>query len=119
MTKEDLNEYGNIHVTARAIAAIAYQAAIKSYGVVGLASKNVFNGITNMVVKDPTHGIEVRNEEGVIDIDIYIIVQYGTRIKSVAASVANTVRFNVEKYLGLPINNVNVHVQGLRINGED
>jgi len=119
MTKEDLNQYGSIEVSARAIAAIAYQAAIKSYGVVGLASKNVFNGITNMVVKDPTHGIEVENEGGVIDIDIYIIVQYGTRIKSVAASVANTVRFHVEKYLGLPINNVNVHVQGLRINGEE
>lgn len=119
MTNEDLNEYGSIKVSARAIAAIAYQAAIKSYGVVGLASKNLVNGITNMIVKDPTHGIEVTDEGGEIDIDIYIVVQYGTRIKSVASSVANTVRFNVEKYLGLPINNVNVHVQGLRINGED
>ena len=53
-----------------------------------------------------------------MNIDIYIIVQYGTRIKSVASSVANTVRFSVEKYLGLPINDVNVHVQGLRINEE-
>jgi uncharacterized alkaline shock family protein YloU len=60
----------------------------------------------------------VNYEDDMVNIDIYIIVQYGTRIKSVASSVANTVRFNVEKYLGLPINNVNVHVQGLRINGE-
>jgi uncharacterized alkaline shock family protein YloU len=119
MTTEDLNQYGSIHVSARAIAAIAYQSAIKSYGVVGLASKNLVNGITNRIVRDPTHGIEVKHEEDEIDIDIYIVVQYGTRIKSVAASVANTVRFNVEKYLGLPINNVNVHVQGLRINGEE
>jgi len=115
---EEINPYGSIQVSARAIAAIAYQAAIKSYGVVGLASKNLVNGITNRIVKDPTHGIEVDYEDNMVNIDIYIVVQYGTRIKSVASSVANTVRFNVEKYLGLPINNVNVHVQGLRINGE-
>ncbi len=116
---DDYNPYGSIHVSARAIASIAYQAAIKSYGVVGLASKNLVNGLTNKVVKDPTHGIEVDYEDGKINIDIYVIVQYGTRIKSVASSVANTVRFSVEKYLGIPINNVNVHVQGLRINGEE
>lgn len=115
---EELNPYGSIHVSARAIAAIAYDAAIKSYGIVGLASKNLVNGITNMVVKDPTHGIEVEYEGDQVNIDIYVIIQYGTRIKSVANSVANTVRFSVEKYLGLPINQVNVHVQGLRINEE-
>ena len=117
--KDDLNPYGSINVSARAIAAIAYQAAIKSYGVVGLASKNLVNGLTNRVVKDPTHGIEVNYEDNVVNIDIYIVVQYGTRVKSVANSVANTVRFNVEKYLGLPINDVNVHVQGLRINEDE
>jgi uncharacterized alkaline shock family protein YloU len=115
---EDINPYGSINVSARAVAAIAYQAAIKSYGVVGLASKNLVNGITNRIVNDPTHGIEVNYEDKMVNIDIYIVVQYGTRIKSVANSVANTVRFNVEKYLGLPINNVNVHVQGLRIDSD-
>lgn len=116
---DDHNPLGSINVSARAIATIAYQAAIESYGVVGLASKNLVNGLTNLLVKDPTHGIEVRYQDDDINIDIYIIVQYGTRIKSVASSVANTVRFNVEKALGLPIYNVNVHVQGMRINGPD
>ena len=116
--KDDQNQFGSINVSARAIATIAYQAAIESYGVVGLASKNLVNGITNLLVKDPTHGIEVHYQDGDINIDIYIIVQYGTRIKSVANSVANTVRFHVEKTLGLPLNDVNVHVQGLRINGD-
>ena len=115
---DEINPYGSIHVSARAVAAIAYQAATKSYGVVGLASKNLVNGITNRVVKDPTHGIEVNYEDQMVNIDIYVVVQYGTRITSVANSVANTVRFNVEKYLGLPINEINVHVQGLRINEE-
>ncbi len=116
----DGNPLGSINISARAIATIAFQAVVETYGVVGLASKNLVNGLTHLLVKDPTHGIEVHydnNEE--INIDIYIVVQYGTRIKSVASSVAKSVRFQVEKSIGLPINEVNVHVQGLRIDGQE
>ena len=117
--KQEINKLGSIHISTRAIASISYQAAIRSYGVVGLASKNIVEGLTNRIVKDPTHGIEVEYDNEQINIDLYIIVQYGTRIKSVASSVANTVRYNVEKSLGIPINEVNVHVQGIRINEAD
>jgi len=116
---EAINPHGSINVAPRAIATIAYQAAIESYGVVGLASKNLVNGLTQMVIKDPSHGIEVQYQDDQVDIDIYIIVEYGTRIKSVAASVAKTVRYHVEKSLSLPINEVNVHVQGLRFSNQE
>jgi uncharacterized alkaline shock family protein YloU len=118
MSKE-INPIGSINVSPRAIATIAYQATIESYGVVGLASINLVNGLTNLVVKDPAHGIDVHYDDDYINIDVYVIVEYGTNIKSVAASVAKTVRFHVEKSLGLPINEVNVHVQGLRISDSD
>ncbi len=106
---------GSIHVAPQTIATIAYQSALRSYGVVGMASKNVVDGIAHLLTKDPTHGIEVNYTGQYINIDMYIIIEYGTRIKSVATSVANTVRFHVEKSLGVPINEINVHVQGLRI----
>ncbi len=111
--------HGSIHIAPSAIATIAYQAAVESYGVVGLASKNLIDGITNFIVKDPSHGVDVRYEDGAVIIDINIIVEYGTNIKSVSDSVANTVRFHVEKALGLPIREVNVHVQGLRISEKE
>jgi len=110
---------GSIHISPRAIATIAHDAVNQSYGVVGLAHKNLVEGLTNILVKDPTHGEDVRYDGATIDIDLYIIVEYGTRIKSVAASVANTVRYQVEKALGLPVNEINVHVRGLRISNLD
>lgn len=118
MTGEN-NPLGSIHVSPRAIATIAYQAARESYGVVGLAPKNLVTGISQVLVKDPTHGVEVHYNGSHIIIDVYIVVEYGTRIKSVASSVTNTVRFHVEKALGLPVNEVNVHVRGLRISEMD
>lgn len=116
---EEKNPLGNINIAPRAIATIAHRAAIETYGVVGLASKSLVNGLAQLVVKDPAHGIDVRYVENEIHIDIYIIVEYGTRIKSVAGSVANSVRYNVEKSLGLPVNDINVHVQGLHISEQD
>jgi uncharacterized alkaline shock family protein YloU len=118
MTKEDL-PLGSIQVSPRAIATIAYQAALRSYGVVGLAHKNFLNGVSHAIVKDPQYGIDVSYDGVEINIDIYIIVEYGTRIAQVASSVKDTVRYQVEKAIGLPVSTVNVHVRGLRISEED
>lgn len=115
----EIEPQGNIHISKQTIATIAFQAVQRSYGVVGLASKNIVDGLTHALVKDPTHGIDVEYKHDLINIDLYIIIEYGTRIKSVATSVANTVRYQVEKTLGLPVNEVNVHVQGLRISNLD
>ena len=110
---------GRVTIAPRAIATIAFQAARQSYGVVGLTSKNLMEGITQVIVKDPTHGIEVKYTDQKISIDIYVIIEYGTRIKSVASSVSNTIKFNVEKALGMPVEEVNVHVRGLRVSDTD
>jgi len=115
----ETNSLGSINVSPRAIATIAFHAARESYGVVGLAHKNLVNGLTQALVKDPTHGVQVRYDETEINIDIYVIIEYGTRVTSVASSVSNTVRYHVEKALGLPVNQVNVHVRGLRVSAID
>ena len=115
----DNSQLGRVTISPRAIATIAYNAARQSYGVVGLTSKNLVEGITQVIVKDPTRGIEVKYDGEKISIDIYVIIEYGTRITSVASSVNNTVKFNVEKALGMPVEQVNVHVRGLRVSDTD
>lgn len=110
---------GSIKVSPNAISNIAYHATLESYGVVGFTSKNLVNGLAQVIVKDPTYGVDVHYDGKDIDIDLYIIIEYGTRIKSVAHSVSNTVRYHVEKSLGIPINEVNIHVRGLRISNLD
>ena len=84
-----------------------------------MASKNVVGDLANLVARDPRHGVEVLVNGDDITINLYIVVEYGTRISSVANSAANTVRFNVEKALGRPVGDINVHVQGLRVSNTD
>jgi len=112
---EETTPLGTIHISPNAVATIAYHATLQSYGVVGLAPKNLAEGLAASITREPAHGISVHYDGEVIEIDIHIIVEYGTRITSVASSVANTVRYQVEKALGMVVNNINVHVQGLRV----
>jgi len=115
----EITPIGSIHISAQAIATIAFHAARASYGVVGLTSKNFVNGLTKALVKDPTHGVEVTYGGSDIIIDLYIVVEYGTNVKTVADSVISTVRYQVERVLGMPVKHVNVHVQGLRVSDID
>jgi uncharacterized alkaline shock family protein YloU len=116
---EDTTTLGGIHISPNAVATIAYRATLESYGVVGLAARNLADGLVKSITRDPSRGITVRYNGEHIDIEIHVIIEYGTRISSVAESVANTVRFHVEKALGLRVNTVNVHVAGLRVSNTD
>ena len=111
--------YGGIHISPNAVATIAYFATLESYGVVGLAPRSLVEGLAQSITHEPTRGVTVRFDGEILDIDVNIIVEYGTRVASVANSVANTVRFHVEKALGLKVNTVNVHVAGLRVSDPD
>ncbi len=115
MKKAPQTKLGSIHVSPTAIATIASNSLLTCYGVVGMASKNAFNELAATLTRDPHHGIEVRHEHSRIVIDAYIVVQHGTRISTVADSVINAIRFNVEQAVGLPVHQVNVFVQGLRL----
>jgi uncharacterized alkaline shock family protein YloU len=116
---EETTTLGTIHISPNALATIAYHATLTSYGVVGLAPKNLVEGLATTITHEPAHGVSVHYNGEEIDIDVHIVIEYGTRVTSVADSVANAVRYQVEKALGMPIHYVNVHVQGLRVSNPD
>jgi len=113
---EETTSLGSINISPGAVATIAYHATLESYGVVGLAPRNFAEGLAATITREPTRGVSVEYDGENIDIAINIIVEYGTRITSVASSV---VRFHVEKALGLRVNTINVHVAGLRVSNTD
>ncbi len=115
---ETETDYGMIDISKAAIATIANQAINQCYGVVGMADKNLASGIANLLSRESKKGIDVVIEDEQINIDVYVIVEYGVRIKTVAESIQNTVKFHVEKPIGIPVREVNVFVQGLRLNKE-
>lgn len=111
---QDEEKIGAIFISPLAIASVASQALMTSYGVVGMARRTPLGELAAAMTRDPNHGITVVYLNEQLTIDIYIIVQFGTNISSIAESVVEAVRFNVEKYVGIPVYRVKVYVQGIR-----
>lgn len=120
MSIEIKTDYGQIDITKEVIAAIAGGAALDCYGIVGMASqKQIKDGITELLGKDNlSKGIVVRIEDNSVNIDMYIIVSYGTKISEVAHNVQQTVKYHLDKMLGLAVDSVNIFVQGVRVTSE-
>jgi len=111
---------GEIEISPTAIASIASQAVLESYGVVGMAARNFKEGLAELLAPRASYrGVDVQLLDGQIIIDLYVIVEYGTRISEVAHNIMSAVKFRVEKALSMPVARVNVHVQGLRVSQED
>ena len=110
---------GPIEISAKAIANIASNAVLTSYGVVGTATRDVASGIAEIFNRGSSPGVIVSVRSADITIDVYVIIEYGTRIAVVARSVMSVVKYSVEQALGMPVKAVNVHVEGLRISNVD
>lgn len=115
ITMEDNVNLGRIEVAPAAIAALVAEAVKECYGVVGMSSRGILGDLAGTLQRGSQRGVEVQVQNGQIVVDLYVIIEYGTRITEVAAGVMRRVRFTVENTVGLPVAAVNVHVQGLRI----
>jgi len=93
---------------------------MSSYGVVGLANASKFDNWRKNLLQSGHNqtGATVTIEDDAILVDLYIIIEYGTRISEVARSVMHRVQYTLEQIVGLPVKAVNVHVQGLRISNQ-
>jgi uncharacterized alkaline shock family protein YloU len=115
MTTDENAPLGRIEISRRAIKTLASQAALQSYGVIGMATRDWWESLMRSTAQDPRQGVEIRYEGDEICVDLYVILEYGTRIAAVARSMADSVHYQLERTLGLAVREVNVHVQGLRV----
>ncbi len=117
MAIEMKNNLGTIFINDNVVASVAGGAAVSCYGIVGMASKNqVKDGINEILGKENySKGIVVNRDENITNIDMYIIVIYGTKISVIANNVQSTVKYQIEKTLGIKINSINIHIQGIKV----
>jgi uncharacterized alkaline shock family protein YloU len=107
---------GRIEVSPRAIAHLASRAAERCYGMVGFASRHARPGLAELLRREDVYkGVEVKFSEGQVLIELYVVIEYGTRISEVARNIMSNVKFAVESALGVPVVQVNVNVQDIRV----
>lgn len=110
------NDLGTINIDSEAISKIAGIATTECYGIVGMASKNVKDGIVKLLkIESITKGVKLNIEDNKLIIDLHIIVKYGTNIKAVAETIINTVKYKVEEATSMKVSRINIFVEGIKI----
>ncbi len=105
---------GKIEVLPNAIHSIAVRAISECYGVVGIGAPRLRNGQAVLLAPERANqGVRVHVINEQIIIEVYVVLEYGLSISAIAHNIMSSVKFSVEKMLGMPVFQVNVNVQGL------
>lgn len=117
MSAQLKNDYGTITISNEVLSNIVGISAMECYGLVGMASKSPADGIVRLLKRDSlSQGVKIAVlEDNQIQIDLFVIVQFGTKISVVAKNIMDKVRYNVEKFTGLSVQKVNVNIEEVRV----
>ena len=108
-------EYGSVKIANEVVAVIAGLAATEIDGVAGM-SGGITGDLTEMLgMKNLSKGVKVEVGEKETAVDIFVIMEYESKISEVASKVQKNVKNTVETMTGLDVVEVNVHVQGINI----
>ena len=107
---------GELHVANDVLADMVGNAAMECYGVVGMTAPNAADGIAKIL---PTsrlrRGVVVDATEEGIHVELYVVIEYGTNISTVSQNLTDQVRFALNEYARVPITDVVIHVQDIRV----
>ncbi|MFI3237476.1 MAG: Asp23/Gls24 family envelope stress response protein [Lachnospiraceae bacterium] len=107
---------GSIKIDKDVLAQYAGIIATECFGIVGMASVNVKDGIVQLLKKESmTRGIIVSVDNNKLSVDFHVIVGYGVSIAAVSDVLMETVKYKLEDYTGMQVDKVNVFVEGVRV----
>lgn len=112
---------GDIDIDNEVIATIVGGAAIANPGVVGMASRAALRDGVDQILKRENYGrgVVVHQKDIGVSVDVYVVVQYGTRLAEISKSVQKKVKYNLDSLLGIRVAEVNVIVQGIQASSYD
>ena len=107
---------GEITINTDVIATYAGSVAVECFGIVGMAAVNMKDGLVKLLKKDSLkHGINVTLNENKISLDFHVIVAYGVSIRAVSDNLIANVKYKVEAFTGMEVENINILVEGVRV----
>ena len=111
------NNQGSVNVTANVYTDIAGNAASNCFGVKGMAARSVSDGVYHLLRKESvSKGVNVTlHEDNTISIDLHIIVDNGVNLTTVGESIISRVRYEVNKYTGTQVRDINVYIDSMMI----
>ena len=110
------NDLGTIYIAEDVMMKVVGYAALECYGIVAMSGKKATDGIVEWLGRENlSKGVQIRNVGDMLDVDLYIIVEYGISISEVCKTIVETVRYKLESLTGVKVRKVSISVEGIRV----
>lgn len=108
---------GTVTIANDVLADIAGYVALEGYGVVGMASPTLRDGVAQLLSRDKLRkGVVITNtDERSVTVDLYVVVEYGVNLTQVSHNLSSSVRHALTHSAVVQVSEVNVHVQGIKL----
>ena len=89
-------ELGTVTVNEDVLLKVAGYSALECYGIVGMAAKRTTDGLVQLLGRENLgRGVRIRPAADSVNVDLFIIVEYGISISAVAANIIDTVKYKI------------------------
>lgn len=106
---------GEVRIADSVVANIAVLAAKETEGIFDTAG-NAANEIMTLVgVKSALRGVKIEIVDGVVGVELALIMQYGYNIPTTCKKVQDKVKNAIENMTGLEVADVNIRISGMNI----
>ncbi len=110
------NNLGSIVIDSNVIATYAGSVAVECFGIVGMASVSMKDGLVRLLGRDHlSRGINVRINGNKIELDFHVIVSYGVSISAVAQNLVESVSYKLESFTGMEVRKINIYVESVKV----
>lgn len=107
---------GSVHIANEVLADLAGYATLEGYGVVGMASPTVADGVAQLLPRQKLRkGVKITSgDEGVL-VDLYVVIEHGTNLAEVSHNLANRVTYTLTTTADVKVTGVEVHVMDVKV----
>ncbi len=109
------NTLGKVEIAPEVIEVIAGIAANEVDGVAEMRGNFASNVTERFGKKNHGKGVKVELTSDGIKIDVYVVLNYGVAIPTVAQSIQDNIRQAIKNMTALSIEEINVHVVGIQM----
>ena len=110
------NDIGTIFISEEVLLKVVGYAALECYGIVAMSSKRAKDGLVEWLGRENlSRGVQIRMVDDQLDVDLFIVVEYGISVAEVCKTIVEVVRYKLESMTGVKVRSVNINVEGIRI----
>lgn len=117
-----MNIPGLVQISNDVLSDLSGYCALEVYGVVGMAAPSLVEGVVQLLpAQKLRRGVRITTHEpdetgaSIVDVDLYVIIEYGTNLAEVSKNLAERVRYVLTSQASVTVGRVDVHVLDVKV----